>query len=59
LKEGSSGVVNASANEQFGPWDDPRCTDPTHSMLSKDHFSNYLNPVAGRVAATILQYTVP
>ncbi|KAF5009237.1 hypothetical protein FDECE_4530 [Fusarium decemcellulare] len=24
--------------------------DPSHSILAKDHFSNYLNPVAGRVA---------
>ena len=59
LKTGSSGVINASKNQQFGPWNDPSCTDPTHSMLSKDHFSNILNPCAGRVAATILQYVTP
>lgn len=28
-------------------------------MLSKDHFSNKLNGVAGRVASTILQYVAP
>ncbi|KAN0098523.1 heterokaryon incompatibility Het-C [Hyaloscypha variabilis] len=59
LKEGSSTVVEASANQQFEPWDDPHCTNPTHSMLSKDHFSNKLNGVAGRVATTILQYAAP
>lgn len=59
LKEGSTGVVQASANQQFEPWNDPHCTNPTHSMLSKDHFSNRLNGVAGRVAATILQYVTP
>ncbi|KAI9734185.1 MAG: hypothetical protein M1818_006608 [Claussenomyces sp. TS43310] len=59
LREGSSGVVQASADQQFGPWSDPHCTDPTHSMLSKDHFSNRLNGCAGRVATTILQYVVP
>ncbi|KAE9373499.1 heterokaryon incompatibility Het-C [Stipitochalara longipes BDJ] len=59
LKEGSSTVVEASANQQFEPWDDPHCTNPTHSMLSKDHFSNKLNGVAGRVATTILQYVAP
>lgn len=52
LKEGSSTVVEASANSQFEPWLDPHCSDPTHSMLSKDHFSNLLNPCAGRVATT-------
>ncbi|KAI2642156.1 heterokaryon incompatibility Het-C [Xylaria nigripes] len=59
LKDGSSGVINASADSQLEPWKDPHCTDPTHSMLSKDHFTNVLNSCAGRVAATILQYVVP
>ncbi|KOS20421.1 hypothetical protein ESCO_005446 [Escovopsis weberi] len=59
LKDGSSGIISASANSQMEPWDNPRSSDPTHSMLSKDHFTNILNSCAGRVAATILQYTVP
>ncbi|ERT00180.1 hypothetical protein HMPREF1624_03549 [Sporothrix schenckii ATCC 58251] len=59
LKDGSSGVINASARSQLEPWTDPHCTNPTHSMLSKDHFTNVLNSCAGRVAATVLQYTVP
>ncbi|EWZ93176.1 hypothetical protein NW765_005138 [Fusarium oxysporum] len=59
LKDGSSGVITASAKSQYEPWDNPQCSDPTHSMLSKDHFTNILNSCAGRIAATILQYTVP
>ncbi|PSS00596.1 heterokaryon incompatibility protein Het-C-domain-containing protein [Coniella lustricola] len=59
LKDGSSSVISASANAQFEPWKNPSCTDPTHSMLSKDHFTNVLNSCAGRVASTVLQYTVP
>ncbi|CAK7203287.1 hypothetical protein SEUCBS139899_006018 [Sporothrix eucalyptigena] len=59
LKDGSSGVISASAKSQLEPWTDPNCTNPTHSMLSKDHFTNVLNSCAGRVAATVLQYTVP
>ncbi|KAK8094102.1 heterokaryon incompatibility protein Het-C [Apiospora hydei] len=59
LKDGSSGVIATSANAQLEPWRNPNCTDPTHSMLSKDHFTNVLNPCAGRVAATVLQYAVP
>ncbi|KAK4095058.1 HET-C domain-containing protein HetC [Purpureocillium lilacinum] len=59
LKDGSSGVISASSNSQLEPWDNPRCSDPTHSMLSKDHFTNILNSCAGRVATTILQYAVP
>lgn len=59
LKDGSSGVISASAKSQLEPWTDPHCTNPTHSMLSKDHFTNVLNSCAGRVAATVLQYAVP
>jgi hypothetical protein len=59
LKEGSTGVISASARSQLEPWTNPGCTDPTHSMLSKDHFTNVLNSCAGRVASAILQYTVP
>ena len=59
LKNGSSGVIDASGRHQFEPWTDPNCTDPTHSLLSKDHFSNILNEPAGKVAATILQYVAP
>lgn len=59
LKNGSSGVVDASGKHQYEPWTDPHCSDPTHSLLSKDHFSNILNEPAGQVAAAILQYVAP
>lgn len=59
LKDGSSTVINASAHSQLEPWKNPNCSDPTHSMLSKDHFTNILNSCAGRVAATVVQYVVP
>lgn len=59
LKDGSSGVISASAHSQLEPWTNAFCTDPTHSLLSKDHFTNILNSCAGRVASTILQYVVP
>jgi len=59
LKDGSTGLINSSANQQLEPWTNPRCDNPTHSMLSKDHFTNILNSCAGRVATTIVQYVVP
>lgn len=59
LKQGSGTVVDASAHQQFLVWTDPTSTDPTHSMLSKDHFSNILNAPAGQVASVILQYVAP
>ena len=59
LKQGSGTVVSASAKQQYLVWQDPTSTDPTHSMLSKDHFSNILNSPSGEVASTILQYVAP
>ncbi|KAF2131684.1 Het-C-domain-containing protein [Dothidotthia symphoricarpi CBS 119687] len=59
LKSGSSAVVEAAAKHQFDVWTNPMSTDPTHSMLSKDHFSNILNEPAGQVAVAILQYVAP
>lgn len=59
LKQGSSSVVEASGKHQYEVWTDPFSTDPTHSLLSKDHFSNILNEPAGKVAACILQYVAP
>jgi hypothetical protein len=59
LKTGSGTVVDASSKQQYIVWTDPTSTDPTHSMLSKDHFSNILNQPAGEIAAEILQYVAP
>ena len=59
LQVGSSGVVESSAQHQFEPWTDPSCTNPTHSMLSKDHFSNVLNAPAGLVAAETVKFIAP
>ncbi|THX54930.1 heterokaryon incompatibility Het-C [Aureobasidium pullulans] len=59
LKQGSSSVVDASGKHQYEVWTDPFSTDPTHSLLSKDHFSNILNEPAGKVAACVIQYVAP
>ena len=59
LKAGSGGIIDASGKHQYEPWTDAHCSDPTHSMLSKDHFSNILNEPAGQVASAILQYVAP
>jgi hypothetical protein len=59
LKQGSSTLVDTSAKHQFEVWTNISCSDPTHSMLSKDHFSNVLNEPAGFVAAEIVKYVAP
>jgi hypothetical protein len=59
LEEGSSEVIASSREKQHIVFNDDYCTDPTHSMLSKDHFSNVLNEPAGRVASAVLSWAVP
>ncbi|EAT85868.2 hypothetical protein SNOG_07217 [Parastagonospora nodorum SN15] len=59
LKSGSSAVIDSAAKHQYEVWTIPTSSDPTHSMLSKDHFSNVLNQPAGQVAVAILQYVAP
>ena len=59
LQSGSGVVVEASGKHQYEVFTDPHCNDPTHSMLSKDHFSNVLNEPAGQVASAILTFIAP
>ncbi|KAI9753962.1 MAG: hypothetical protein M4579_004922 [Chaenotheca gracillima] len=59
LSTGSSEVIQSSKEKQQIVWYDDRSTDPTHSMLSKDHFSNVLNEPAGKVASQVLKWVVP
>ncbi|KXN89330.1 hypothetical protein AN958_05828 [Leucoagaricus sp. SymC.cos] len=63
LQTATSGLSAASGevidtHDQYEVFNDPRASDPTHSFLSKDHFNLILNEPAGRLAKTIVQYTV-
>ncbi|KAL7620483.1 hypothetical protein AAE478_009478 [Parahypoxylon ruwenzoriense] len=68
LRTGSSEIIESSKNEQHIVFNDDDCTDPTHSMLSKDHFSNasliywasfILNEIAGKTASKVVYWVVP
>ena len=59
LLTGSSEVIQSSKDEQHIVFNDDNSSNPTHSMLSKDHFSNVLNEPAGRIASQIVKWTVP
>lgn len=51
LRTGSTEIIESSKNEQLIVFNDDNSTDPTHSMLSKDHFSN--------VSVHLLQFRCP
>ncbi|KAI1477108.1 Het-C-domain-containing protein [Daldinia eschscholtzii] len=59
LRTGSSEIIESSKNEQHIVFNDDECSDPTHSMLSKDHFSNILNEIAGKTASKVVYWVVP
>lgn len=59
LNTGSSEIIESSLAKQHIVFHDDTSSDPTHSMLSKDHFSNILNEPAGKIASQILKWVVP
>ncbi|ROW07695.1 hypothetical protein VMCG_03491 [Cytospora schulzeri] len=59
LRTGSDEIIASSEDEQFVVFNDDESTDPTHSMLAKDHFSNILNEVAGKTASNVVAWVVP
>lgn len=56
IGQGSQAVI--SGNDQWTVFNDPNASDPTHSVLAKDHFSNILNDPAGNISVIIVKYTV-
>ncbi|EKD18551.1 heterokaryon incompatibility protein Het-C [Drepanopeziza brunnea f. sp. 'multigermtubi' MB_m1] len=59
LNTGSSEIIQSSKDKQLIVFNDDESSDPTHSMLSKDHFSNVLNEPAGKIASQVLKWVVP
>ena len=52
-------VIKVSAKHQDRIFRDSHDTDPTHSRLSKDHFNNRLNQLAGECAIRAMWILVP
>ncbi|TVY17085.1 hypothetical protein LARI1_G005664, partial [Lachnellula arida] len=59
LNTGSSEIIQSSKDKQLIVFNDDSSSNPTHSMLSKDHFSNILNEPAGKIASQVLKWVVP
>ncbi|KAJ7201281.1 Het-C-domain-containing protein [Mycena pura] len=56
LGEGSKAVIDTV--DQYEVFDNPRASDPSHSLLSKDHFGLILNEPAGKIAMLVVEHTV-
>lgn len=59
LATGSSQIIQSSRAQQLRVFDDDNDSNPTHSMLSKDHFSVFTNMPAGQIASQVVKWTVP
>jgi HPt (histidine-containing phosphotransfer) domain-containing protein len=59
LRTGSYEIVQSSKHDQHIVFRDDESSDPTHTMLSKDHFSNILNEIAGQTASKVVAWVVP
>ncbi|KAJ4002175.1 Het-C-domain-containing protein [Lentinula boryana] len=55
LGEGSKAVIDT--DDQYEVFNNPDSSDPSHSLLSKDHFGLILNEPAGKVAQTVVVYS--
>ncbi|PIL31522.1 hypothetical protein GSI_06224 [Ganoderma sinense ZZ0214-1] len=56
LTEGSKAVIDTE--DQYEVFDNPNASDPSHSLLSKDHFALILNEPAGMIAQVVVQNSV-
>ncbi|ELU39862.1 heterokaryon incompatibility protein HET-C [Rhizoctonia solani AG-1 IA] len=56
LQEGSAAVIDS--DDQYEVFNNPDASDPSHSLLSKDHFGLILNEPAGKIAMIVVKHTV-
>ncbi|KIY50666.1 heterokaryon incompatibility Het-C, partial [Fistulina hepatica ATCC 64428] len=56
LGDGSKAVIDSE--DQYEVFDNPSASDPSHSLLSKDHFGIILNEPAGLIAMVVVENTV-
>jgi len=56
LQEGSAAVIDT--DDQYEVFNNADASDPSHSLLSKDHFGLILNEPAGKIALVVVKHTV-
>ncbi|KAK1218701.1 hypothetical protein PQX77_018600 [Marasmius sp. AFHP31] len=56
LGEGSKAVIDS--DDQYEVFNNPSASDPSHSILSKDHFNLILNEPAGKIAKVVVTHSV-
>ncbi|KAK6539473.1 hypothetical protein TWF694_009696 [Orbilia ellipsospora] len=59
LAESSNELIATAEEKETEVFSDPYCSDPVHSVISKDNAANILSEPAGRVAVEIVKFVVP
>ncbi|KAF3934158.1 hypothetical protein ABW20_dc0103126 [Dactylellina cionopaga] len=59
LAESANELIAVAAEQEAEVFSDPYCSDPVHTVISKDNAANVLSEPAGRIAVEIVKFVVP
>ncbi|KAK6496657.1 hypothetical protein TWF481_001647 [Arthrobotrys musiformis] len=59
LAESANELIAIASEKEGEVFSDPYCSDPVHTVISKDNASNVLSEPAGRIAVEIVKFVVP
>ncbi|KAF3208246.1 hypothetical protein TWF106_011479 [Orbilia oligospora] len=59
LAESANELIAIASEKEGEVFSDPYCSDPVHTVISKDSAANVLSEPAGRIAVEIVRFVVP
>ncbi|KAK6520259.1 hypothetical protein TWF506_000537 [Arthrobotrys conoides] len=59
LAESANELIAIASEKEGEVFSDPYCSDPVHTVISKDSAANVLSEPAGRIAVEIVKFVVP
>ncbi|KAK6340375.1 hypothetical protein TWF730_002135 [Orbilia blumenaviensis] len=59
LAESANELIAIASEKEGEVFSDPYCSDPVHTVISKDNAANILSEPAGRIAVEIVKFVVP
>ncbi|KAK6522615.1 hypothetical protein TWF281_002052 [Arthrobotrys megalospora] len=59
LAESANELIAIASEKEAEVFSDPYCSDPVHTVISKDNAANVLSEPAGRIAVEIVKFVVP
>ncbi|KAK6338912.1 hypothetical protein TWF696_009713 [Orbilia brochopaga] len=59
LAESANELIAIASDKESEVFSDPYCSDPVHTVISKDNAANVLSEPAGMIAVEIVKFVVP